>query len=386
MKKISLNEPNFFGNEKRYLTECIKTNWVSGSGKFVKKFENEVCKALKAKYATGIINGTCALDLALKVLGCGSESEIILPTLTFIAPVNSVIYNQCYPVFMDSDNYFNIDEKKILKFLEEETFTKNNKTYNKKTKRLIFAIIIVHVWGNAVKLDNIVKYCKKRNIKIIEDASESFGTKYTYGKFKNKYTGTIGDIGCMSFNTNKIITCGSGGMLLTNNKKYYDKAFYLSNQAKDNSITYIHNDVGYNYRLNNLNAAVGMAQLENFKTILINKNNIYKYYKRFFKNSKNITVCDTPSYSKNNHWMVLINFKNKKQSLEKIVNTLSKKNIEVRPVWHLNHLQKKFRKFQSYKIIKSIYLQKNSLCIPSSSSMKVDDLKYVSKILMQLYG
>ena len=250
---IPLYPPSIPKNSIYYLKKCVNENYVSTSGNIIKQFEEKISRYTHSKYAVALNSGTSALHLALKVVGVEKQDEVIVPTLTFIATVNAVLYNNCSPIFMDCDDYYNTDVDKVLSFLDKKTIFKKNFTYNKKTKKRIYAIIITHVWGNAANLLKLVKFCKKKNIKLIEDASESLGTFYK----KNKsHTGTIGDVGVFSFNANKIITTGCGGMLLTNNKKYYKLTKYFSAQAKDDDIYFVHNNVGYNYRMTNISAAL----------------------------------------------------------------------------------------------------------------------------------
>ena len=208
------------------------------------------------------------------------DEEIIVPSLTFISTINSIYYNQCSPIFMDTDNNFNIDEDKTIEFLKEKTIYKNNSTFNKISGKKISALIVVSVWGVPPKIDNLYKVCKNRNIKIIEDATEALGSTYIGGRFKGKHSGTIGDIGCLSFNGNKIITVGSGGMILTNKKEYHKRAKHFIKQCKKDSVNYIHDDVGYNFNLPALNAAFGFGQLENLQKILEKKKKIFLYYKK----------------------------------------------------------------------------------------------------------
>ena len=223
---IPLSVPSLKGNELKYVTKCIKTEWISSSGKFVKTFEDKVSSYLGTKHAIACINGTSALQVSLRILGVSPNDEVIVPTITCVAPVNAIIYNNAKPIFMDCDEFFNIDVNKTIEFIKKNTIFKKKHSYNKKTKKRISAIIPVHVWGNDVDLEKLLLICKKRNIAILEDASESFGTKYINGKIKNKYTGTVGKIGCISFNGNKIITTGGGGMILTNDKKMAKRARY----------------------------------------------------------------------------------------------------------------------------------------------------------------
>ena len=199
--------------------------------------------------------------------------EVIVPTISFIAPINAVIYCKASPIFMDVDEHLNINVKKTISFLKEKTITKNKVTYNKKTNKRISALIVVHVFGNLANIKPLVKICKEKNIDLIEDAAESFGSYYK-NFTKKKHAGTIGKFGCLSFNGNKIITCGGGGMILTEKKELADKARYLITQAKNDKINFIHNEVGYNYRMSNLHAAIGVAQLEQIDKFLFKKKKI----------------------------------------------------------------------------------------------------------------
>ena len=265
--KILLHEPFFFKNEYKFLKNCISTKWVSTGGSYVSLLEKEISKFTKAKYAIALNSGTTALDLILKLINIKKKDEVIVPSITFISPINCVLYQGASPIFMDCDDNFNIDIQKTLDFIKHETFFNGKNTINKKTKKIIKALIVVHVFGNVVDFSKLKKICKENKIYIIEDASESLGS------FSNKkiHTGLIGDIGCLSFNANKIITTGAGGMILTNKKNIAIKAKYLSTQAKDNSFYFIHNNVGYNSRLNNVNAAIGCGQIKYIKNILLKK-------------------------------------------------------------------------------------------------------------------
>ena len=234
---ILLHEPNLKGKEKKYLKECINTNWISTSGKFINLFEKKICEYTKSKYAVLVNSGTSALHISLLLSNVKSGDEVIVPTISFIAPINAIKYCKAEPVFMDVDNHLNLDVEKTILFLKNETFSRNGFTFNKKSKKKISAIIVVHVFGNLINLKPLVKLCKKMKIDLIEDAAESLGSYYTYFK---KHAGTIGKFGCLSFNGNKIITCGGGGAILTQNKILADKARYFVTQAKDDPIKFVH--------------------------------------------------------------------------------------------------------------------------------------------------
>lgn len=381
MKKLSLHEPKFNGKELKYLNDCIKSTWVSTSGKYIAKFEKKISKYTKSKYAIACNSGTSALHISLLIAGVKSDDEVIVPTLTFIAPINAVRYVNATPIFMDCDQYFNIDVKKTIEFVKNETSFKNGFTINKKSKKYIKAIVVVHVFGNAVDLKEIHKLCKKRNIKLIEDCSESLGTFYI-NKNTKKHTGNYGDLSCVSFNGNKIITSGAGGIILTNIKKYEKKIRYLIKQAKNDELNFVHNEVGYNYSLTNINAAIGYAQLEKLKLILIKKRIIHKKYISLLEKNNNFDICLPPDYSKNNNWLNILKINNVKRNNKKnLILKFIKNNIFVRPIWKLNHLQKQFKNCQTYRIKNAIKLHNESICLPSSYHLKTLDLKRVISIL-----
>jgi len=247
MYNIPLSVPSLNGNELQYVKECIDKEWVSSAGKYVDLFEQKIAEYTGAKYAVACVNGTAAIQVSLRLAGVNPGDEIIVPSLTFIASINAVAYNNATPIFMDADEYYNIDVEKTIEFIENETVFKNGCTYNKSTDKKISAILPVHVWGNACLFDELVSLCKKSNIAIVEDACESLGTFYNDGKFSGKHPGTIGKLGSLSFNGNKIITTGGGGMILTDDKELAERAKYLTTQAKDNPIRYVHDEIGYNF-------------------------------------------------------------------------------------------------------------------------------------------
>ena len=370
-----LSEPSFDNKDIKAVKESIRSGWVSTAGKQISIFEDKLSKYTNSKYVLACVNGTSGLHISLKVLGVEEGDEVITPTLTFVASINSIIYNNANPVFMDCDKFFNIDSEKTIKFLENNTYIKNNHTYNKRTKKRISAIIIVHVWGNAVNLIKLLKKCKQLNIKVLEDASESLGTFYKNGK----HTGTLGDIGIISFNGNKIITTGGGGAILTNQKKYYTKTKYLINQAKDDSLFFVHNEVGYNYRMPNLNASLGNSQINKLKNNLKKKILIKSWYVKYL-DSKYSKISEVPNYSINNNWLIIL-ILIKKISIKKIINKLILKKIHVRPVWKLNHQQKMFKHFENFEIDNAKIIINKSICLPSSIKLNEKDIKLISFII-----
>jgi len=379
MYNIPLSVPSLKGNEWKYIKACIDKEWVSSAGEFVDLFEQNIAKYTGSKYAIACVNGTAAIQLSLRLIGVEPGDEVIAPTLTFIAPINAVSYNNAKPVFMDVDNYYNIDAEKTEEYIRNKTVFKNGFSYSKTTNNKISAIIPVHVWGNACQFNGILELCEERNISIVEDASESLGTFYKKGKYKGKHTGTIGKLGCISFNGNKIVTAGGGAMILTDDKALAEKAKYLTTQAKDDPIRYIHNEIGYNFRLTNIQAALGVAQLEQLPEILKKKKEIHHSYKKEVKKVDGLSISDTPAYASNNHWINLLQINNDiyGEDKEKLMQRLKENSVQARPVWQLNHAQKPYKNCQTYKIEKAVKLLSNSLCIPSSSNLNDEDLNKV---------
>ena len=382
MFDIPLSVPYLNGNEWKYLKECIDGEWVSSAGKYVNLFEKKICEYTGSKFAVACVNGTSALQVALEIAGVSSGDEVIVPTLTFIAPINAIKYIDASPIFMDADDFFNIDIEKTIDFIKNKTKFKNGVSLNKDTNQRIAAVLPVHVWGNACNLDQLINVCDERNIAIVEDATESLGTIYTRGRLAGKHTGTIGKLGCLSFNGNKIITSGGGGMILTNQKDLADKARYITTQAKDDPVKYIHNEIGYNYRLTNIQAALGVAQLEQLSKFLSQKEKINKFYKEKVKKLDGYKIAPSPDYAKNNSWLNILRISEKKSSsVEFLMNKFTKNGIETRPVWYLNHLQKPYKKYFDYLIDKAIHLHASSLCLPSSVNLNEQDCSRVISIL-----
>ncbi|MFA4934084.1 MAG: LegC family aminotransferase [Candidatus Omnitrophota bacterium] len=386
MKNIPLSVPNLRGKELQYIKKCIDTNWVSSSGKFVVDFEDEICKYTKVKFAVACVNGTSGLHIALKICGVGGGDEVIVPTLTFIAPVNVVKYVGAEPVFMDCDKHMNIDCVKLREFCSKECRITKSGLENKKTGRIIKAVIPVHIFGNPCDMEEIVKIARQFRLKVIEDATESLGSYYTAGIYKNKFTGTVSDIGVYSFNGNKIITSGGGGMIVTNNRFLAEKARYLVNQAKDDSVKYIHNEIGYNFRLTNLQAALGLAQLEQLGIFIRVKKHNYELYKKLLAGVCGVKILDVPSGTAPNYWFYSLVINQNKFGLDRdsIMKHLQSRGIQVRPVWYLNHLQRPYRKNQAYKIENASRLWKTTLNLPCSTNLETRQVRYITSVIQDL--
>jgi len=380
---IPLSVPSIQGNEWKYIKECLDTGWVSSIGRYVDLFEEKIKEYTGVKYAISCVNGTSALHIALQLAGVRPGDEVIVPTLTFIAPVNVVRYLNANPVFMDADEFFNIDVEKTINFIHKCTKYKSGYTINKLTNKRIAAIIPVHVFGNAVDIEPFLDICHDRNIKIVEDATESLGTRYISGNIEGKHAGTIGTLGCLSFNGNKMITTGGGGMILTDDPGLAKKAKYLTTQAKDDGVKYIHNEVGYNSRLTNIQAGMGVAQLEQLSKFLEAKKHVFLIYKEKINLTPGLHVANVPGYADNNHWMIptQINKNIYGKDRDELMADMLQNDIEVRPIWHLNHLQKPYEHCQSYKIEKAEDLLAKTLSIPSSVNISEDQVNFVIKSL-----
>jgi len=380
---IPLSVPTIKGNEWKYVKECIDTEWVSSAGKYVDQFEKDICRLSGAGYAIACVNGTAALQIALQLTGVTSEDEVIVPTVTFIAPINAVRYLDASPIFMDCDDFYNIDVEKTIDFIQKETRFQNGYTINKKTGKPIKAIIVVHVFGNPVRLFDLVELCQQRNIKIMEDAAESIGAYYTKGKLSSQYTGTIGEIGCYSFNGNKIITCGGGGMIVTNKSDYAKRAEYLTTQAKDDPVRYIHNEIGYNFRLTNIQAALGVAQLEFLKEFIRIKKDNFEYYKSKIDSIPGLKIANVPDYGSPNYWFycLRINIDKYGKDREELMQYLAQQKIQTRPMWYLNHLQNPYCGFQNYHIERAYQLYEQTLNIPCSTNLTNEQINNVIEAL-----
>lgn len=367
-KIIPLSVPNIRGNEIKYVEKALRDEWVSTAGSFITDFENNIVQYTKAKYAVACQSGTAGIHLSLLALNIKSSDEIIVPTITFIAAVNPVKYIGANPIFMDCDDSLCLDPKKLRQFCENECIFKEDKLINRYTNKHIKAIIVVHIFGNMANMEEIMDIAYKYNLKVIEDATESLGTFYKEGKYVGKYAGTIGDIGIYSFNGNKIITTGGGGMVVSNNEYLSKKIKYLSTQAKDDETYFIHNEIGYNYRMTNLQAAVGLAQLEKLEEFIRIKEENYNLY-----NKNNIKLLKFNEKCRVNYWFY--SYLTEKRDI--LIKELQKMKIQTRPIWKLIHTLPPYKDCQSYKIEKANYYYDKVLNIPCSSNLSSEDILYV---------
>lgn len=381
VKHIPLSVPDLNGNELKYVTECVRTGWVSSVGSFVSRFENEVAAYVGARHAAAVCNGTSALHLSLMVAGVRPGDEVFVPALTFIAPVNAVRYVNADPVFVDCDDYLNISAVSIEEFIRKNCVFKNGKLVEKKSGRRLSAIIPVHIFGHPADMDAIMGIAEENNLKVIEDATESMGSYYVKGRYEGKKTGTAGHLGCYSFNGNKIITTGGGGMIVSDDQEAVEKAKYLSTQAKDDGLYYVHNDIGYNYRMTNVLAAIGCAQLEKLPAYIKTKRDNFRRFKKALSGVNGLSFIEEPPYSFSNYWFYSLDVDREKTGTSniEILRKLKESGIESRPLWKLNHLQKPYKNCMKSSIKKAEYYYERILNIPCSVDLSARDILFVAE-------
>lgn len=361
-ENIALHEPCFIGNEKKYLLECIDSGFVSSVGEFVTRFEEALKEKTKARFVIATNTGTAALHIALLANGIDENCEVITQSISFVATANAIAYTGAKPVFLDIDeNTLSLSPKALEHFLENQTYQKDNLSYNKTTHKLIKACIIMHTFGLSAHIKAIKELCEKYHILLIEDAAEALGSTY-----ENKALGTFGKCGILSFNGNKIITGGCGGAILSDDENLAKLARHLSTTAKiPHPYEYDHDRIAYNYRLCNINAAILFAGLENLELFLENKRELAKIYKDFFKNHDKCKFIDEKSNEKSNFWLNTLLFKD--ENLRNIfLEECLKNNIFVRPVWKSLPSLKAFQNCQSNELINTKKLEKRLINLPSS--------------------
>lgn len=381
-KFIPLSVPNLKGRELEYVTQAVETEWVSTGGPYVNDFENKIAQYVKVNGAVSCQSGTAGLHISLMLCGVTCEDEVIVPALTFIATVNPVKYIGAEPIFMDCDDSLTMDADKLLEFCQTECSFIDKKLINNNTQKHIKAIVIVHIFGNMADMESIMNIATQYNLKVIEDATEAIGTYYTRGKYQGRYAGTIGTIGVYSFNGNKIITTGGGGMIVSEDEELLKEAKHLTTQAKSDELYFIHDEIGYNYRMTNLQAALGLAQLEQLEDFIKIKEENYSLYKKEIKGISGVSLLDFKDHIRSNYWFYSLKC-NKEYPLnrDEIIKYLSTKNIQARPVWGLINEQKPYLSCRAYKIENAKYYLEHIVNIPCSSNLKKEDVLYIVECL-----
>jgi perosamine synthetase len=358
---IPLHVPTFSGNEKKYLNECIDSTFVSSVGPFVDEFEELMNQITKTKKTTAVVNGTAGLQVALRLVGVKKNDEVITQALTFVATANAIAYNNAYPIFLDVDlDTMGLSPNAVDDFLEEYGELREDGCYNKKTGRKIAACMPMHTFGFPVHLDELLIVCNRWKIPLIEDAAESLGSEY-----KGKPTGSFGEVGVFSFNGNKIVTSGGGGAITTNNIELGERAKFLTTTAKEpHSYEYVHNELGYNFRMPNLNAALACAQLEQLDLYLNKKRTLAKSYEKFFF-SKGIKFRTETKNTKANYWLMCIELENLKER-DLLLESTNSNNIMTRPIWKAMDFLPMYKNCQKDELLNTRFLESRIVNIPSS--------------------
>lgn len=358
---IPLHEPRFIGNEKKYLNECIDSTFVSSVGAYVDRFEKEFALHVGSKYAIATVNGTAALHVSLVLMDVRENDEVITQPLTFIATCNAITYCGAKPIFVDVDKEtLGLSPVALRTFLDKNAQIKENQCINKTTGKVIKACVPMHSFGHPCRIDEIKAICDTWHIALIEDAAESLGSYY-----KSQHTGTFGKVGAFSFNGNKIITSGGGGVIVTDDEVLAKRAKHITTTAKvPHKWEFVHNEIGFNYRLPNLNAALLVAQLEQVNYFLENKRALAKIYEDFFE-SLDVQFIKEPKDSKANYWLNAIMLDTKEQR-DLFLEYTNSHGVMTRPIWTLMNKLEMFKTFQCGDLSNALYLEERIVNIPSS--------------------
>ena len=361
-KRIFLSAPHMSGNELKYIEKVFESNYIAPVGEYVDKFEQSIKDYTGAKNALAVTNGTAAIHLALRVLGIGKGDDVLASTFTFTGSVNAIIYQRANPIFIDSNKEsWNLSPKLLNKYLCE---------CGKKPK----ALIVTHLYGMSADIEKIADICKYHGVYLIEDAAESLGAT-----FNGRHTGTFGDFGIYSFNGNKILTTSGGGMLISSNKEWIEKAKFYSTQAKEPFIHYEHHEYGYNYRMSNVLAAIGVGQMEIIEERVAKKREIFEWYKEFLSDIEEITFMPELENSRGNRWLTAITLE--KTPYMKIIKALEQINVESRPLWKPMHMQPLFKDAKAVVDGTSEELFDKGLCLASSTTMTEDDVRMICDVI-----
>jgi len=370
---IPLSEPVIAGNEWQYVKECLDAGWVSSAGAFVDRFECELVAFVGASYGVATVTGTAALHVALLSMGVRADDEVLVSDLTFVAPVNAIRYCGAHPVFIDATlDTWQMDAAKVEQFFSTECERHEGACINRRTGRRVSAIVPVHILGLACEIDRIVAVARANGVRVVEDATEALGVHY-----QGRHVGTFGDAGVFSFNGNKIITSGGGGMVVSDDEACARQVRYLTTQAKDDPVEYDHHAVGFNYRLTNVQAAIGVAQLEQLDHFIERKRTISEAYRLGFSGVDGITSMPRPAGIDSNYWLHTILLKPgiALEDRKVIVGRLREDGIGARPLWHTIHDLQPYWACQSFRIENSVTLYTRAVCLPSGAGLSDEDVE-----------
>lgn len=375
---IPLSVPFLKGNELKYVTEAIQCEWVSTAGPYVEQFENSIADYVHTEGAVACLNGTAGLHIALLLAGVNRHDAVIVPTLTFIASVNPIHYIGAEPIFVDCDDSLCIDPLKLRQFCETECYFENSTLVCRVSGKKIKALVVVHVFGNIADMEQILDITQKYNITVIEDAAEAIGTRYDTGNYKGKYAGTLGNIGVFSFNGNKIITTGGGGMIIAQENSYLRKAKHLTTQAKTDEVYYTHDEIGFNYRLTNIQAALGLAQIEKLEDFIVLKKLNYGRYFEMISEIKGLSLLPFRNGTRPNYWFYsLLISDDYPFSRDELIRRFAENNIQTRPIWNLAHEQSFNTGYLVYNITRARYYWERIINLPCSTNLNNKEIERV---------
>jgi dTDP-4-amino-4,6-dideoxygalactose transaminase len=407
MKEIPLSAPNLNMEIADNLRECIKSGWVSTSGPFIGEFEEKIAHYTGLTGAVGCQSGTAGLHTALRRLGVEAGDIVICPTLTFIAAVNPVRYQGAEPVFIDCDDSLCMDPVKLGNYLREdcraeETPDGSKRVFDTRTGKTVKVIVVVHVFGVIADMERIMDIAEEFDLPVLEDATEAMGSFMRSGRFDGRHAGAIGDIGVFSFNANKIITTGGGGMIVSAGgaakdaearaNRFIAEARYLTTTAKDDGIYFAHDEVGYNYRMLNLQAALGVSQIDELERFIGIKKRNFGLYAKLLENAKGISLLPFPKGQRANHWFYSLYVDDggadgqEESRRDRIMKALISEGIQCRPVWKLVHTQKAYKTFKAENIERAPIYERHILNPPCSTSLGEDDIRYICERLIAATG
>lgn len=369
---IPLSEPCLSGRELEYVADCVNSTWVSSNGAYVGRFEAAIAEYVGVRFAVACNCGTSALHISLMLSGVRADDEVIVPTVTFIAPVNAVRYMGAFPVFVDCDEYCNLDVAGMRDFLQNECLVRNGATINRSSGRRVSAVIPVHVFGTPVDMDAVSELAHEFHLAVVEDASEALGSTY-----KGRRCGGLAPMGCLSFNGNKIVTSGGGGAILTNDERIARQARYLTTQAKEDGVEYIHGAIGYNYRMNNVLAALGLAQFETLDERLAIKRRNFARYEALLGGDR---LLQEPEWSRSNRWFYGY-LSADAAGKERIIQACLAAEIQVRPLWYPNHLQQPYLGMQTHRIVRAADMYDRVVNLPCSVSLTEEEIARVVDVI-----
>lgn len=377
-KFIPLSVPNLKGRELEYVTAAVETEWVSTGGPYIPEFEKSIAAFVGVSDAVACQSGTAGLHLAFMEIGITRDDMVIVPDLTFAASVNPVAYIGAEPVFLDCDDSLCLDPQKLRSFCETECEIKDGTLYHKKRGKRIRAVIPVHIFGNLADMESIMGIAAEFHLKVVEDACEALGSFWTKGLYAGQHAGTVGDIAVFSFNGNKIITTGGGGMVVARDEGQLRHIRYLSQQSKNDELRFIHNEIGYNYRLTNLQAALGLAQIQQLKGFIEIKKRNFELYR-----AEGLCLLPFSDGVTPNYWFYSLMTDGRR---DRLMEELQKRDIQTRPVWELMHRLMPYRECLCYKIERASYYHGEILNIPCSTNLSEEDVKYVASEIKSILG